>query len=69
MKEVRKATAMETAYTHIWLKTGMVSREVKANAVVVTPCTTWPEAVTDGKNQLSTAMTMPPRPQPISIRL
>ena len=55
---------MDTAYTHIWSKTGMVSSEVKAKAVVVTPCTVWPAAVTAG-----TAMTTPPRPQPTSMRL
>ncbi|CCY19449.1 unknown [Bifidobacterium adolescentis CAG:119] len=60
---------MDTAYTHIWSKTGMVSSEVKAKAVVVTPCTVWPAAVTDGKSQPRTAMTTPPRPQPTSMRL
>ena len=39
-KDTMNAAAMDTPYTHIWLNTGMVSREVKANAVVVTPCTT-----------------------------
>ena len=38
----------------------MVSSEVKAKAVVVTPCTVWPAAVTDGKSQPRTAMTAPP---------
>ncbi len=69
MKEVRNETAMDTAYTHIWSNTGMVSSEVNANAVVVTPRTVWPAAVTDGNSHPSTAMTTPPRPQPTSMRL
>lgn len=31
---------METAYTHIWLKTGMVSRRSEGERGGITPCTT-----------------------------
>ena len=67
--ETMNDTATETAYTHIWLNTGMVSREVNANALVVTPRTDSPAAVTDGNSQPSTAMTTPPAKQPTSMRL
>lgn len=63
---ITNATAMDSAYTHIRSNTGIVSNEEKANAVVVTPRTIWPDGSTDGNSQPNTALVTPPAAQPAS---
>ena len=63
---ITNATAMDSAYTHIRSNTGIVSNEEKANAVVVTPRTIWPDGGTDGNSQPNTALVTPPAAQPAS---